>query len=68
MSRETLGLNDGEIDWLRRNTNGSGRTLVSQYQMVVVCPSDPGARGIFDAMLSEWRKSDEYPLSRGSQS
>jgi hypothetical protein len=24
--------------------------------MVVTCPRDPGARGIFDAMLANWRK------------
>jgi hypothetical protein len=60
--RETLGLTDPEIAWLRANAKADpARNLIRVYNMVVACPSDPGARGIFDAMLGNWRRSREYP-------
>lgn len=52
-----LGLTDEEVAWLQSNM-GKDETadrLIRQYQMVVVCPRDPGARGIFSAMLTDWR-------------
>lgn len=61
---ERLGLTDSEVDWLRANcaSDEAARRLVTQYQMCVVCPGDHGARGIFEAMLDDWRRdrrSDE---------
>ena len=54
-----LGLEDDEISWLRTNAgrDKDADSLIAQYQMVVSCPDDPGARGIFAAMLDDWRRS-----------
>lgn len=57
MGERTLGLTEPEIAWLRANAaSADANRLIRQYQMVVVCPNDPGARGIFSAMLDEARK------------
>ena len=54
---ETLGLTDREIAWLRNNAvKAEAQSLIRQYQMVVSAPQDPGARGIFAAMLDDARK------------
>lgn len=55
---ERMGLTDAEVDWLRSNmnTNTTADRLVRQYQMIIACPSDPGARAIFEAMRDDWRK------------
>jgi hypothetical protein len=56
---ERLGLTDEEVLWLQTHReNADARKLINQYQMVVACPRDPGARGIFSAMLDEWRRSN----------
>jgi hypothetical protein len=56
MDENTLGLTSSEIEWLRTNSKDTEASkLIRQYQMVVVCPRDPGARGIFAAMLEEAR-------------
>lgn len=57
-SSERLGLTDEEVSWLRQNIDSDERAmrLVKQYQMVVVCQRDPGARGVFSAMLDEARR------------
>lgn len=54
----TLGLSTAEITWLRANmsSDATAKQIVNQYNMVVACPSDPGARGIFEAMLTDARK------------
>lgn len=67
MMSERLGLTDEEVLWLQAKLGRddvAGR-MVRQYQMVVACPQDPGARGIFAAMLSEWRKT-RVPLASTS--
>lgn len=58
MSASRLGLDDHEVDWLQSHMGRNKRAddLVRQYQMVVVCPRDPGARGAFAAMLEEARR------------
>lgn len=63
MSDSRLDLREAEVDWLRANmaNHETAQRLVRQYQMVIDCPSDPGARGIFSAMLDEWRKANDYP-------
>jgi hypothetical protein len=56
-----MGLTDKEVEWLRRN-RGSNKTathLVDLYQMIIVCPSDLGARAIFCAARDHWRKNIE---------
>ncbi len=55
---ERLGLTDAEVEWLRENmnTDETAKALVRQYQMVRDCPQDPGARGVFAAMLADWRR------------
>lgn len=55
---ERMGLTQSEIDWLRANmlTNETAKKLVAQYQMIVACPRDHGARGIFEAMRDDWRR------------
>lgn len=60
MSETTrMGLTDAEVRWLQENMDKdeTAAGLVHQYQMIVKCPQDPGARGIFTAMLEDWRKS-----------
>jgi hypothetical protein len=58
MSENTLGLKEAEITWLRANSQSEeAKSVIRQYQMVVTCPNDPGARGIFSAILDEARKS-----------
>lgn len=53
---ERLGLTDGEVAWLKgHRDHATAKTLISLYNMVVSCPSDAGARGLFAAALDEWR-------------
>lgn len=55
--KEHLGLTDQEIEWLRNHRHRSiSRSLIRLYRMVIDCPTDPGARGIFKATLEDWRK------------
>jgi hypothetical protein len=58
-SKNRLGLTQAEIDWLRDNygKDADATALVNQYQMVVSASQDPGARGIFSAMLESFRAS-----------
>jgi hypothetical protein len=55
----TLGLTEAEIIWLRANMGSDKNAdgLIRQYQMVTSASQDPGARGIFAAMLDDARKS-----------
>lgn len=61
MSGSRMGLTDTEVQWLKdnMNTDSTAMGLVKQYQMIVACPNDPGARGIFEAMRDDWRKTRE---------
>lgn len=62
MSETTLGLAPEEVEWLRNNSDQpKALSLIKQYQMVVVCPRDHGARGIFSAMLEEARRDGVFP-------
>ncbi|KQP53064.1 hypothetical protein [Methylobacterium sp. Leaf106] len=56
---ERLNLTDAEVEWLRANasSNSVADGLIRQYQMVVACSQDPGARGVFAAMLDDWRRT-----------
>jgi hypothetical protein len=62
-----MGLADHEVLWLQSNIgkDSVADRLVRQYQMIIACPRDMGARGIFEAMRDEWRKSPDYTRVSG---
>lgn len=67
MSDNTLGLNGLEIKWLQenKNTNEKADEIVGLYNLIVASPQDKAARGLFDAAVESWRKSDQYLTKDG---
>lgn len=56
-ARDTLGLTDDEIQWLRTYSwSPAASTLITLYRMVERCPGDPGARALFEISLKSWRE------------
>ena len=53
-----LGLTKLEVAWIRTNReyDKDAQALIKAYNLVLSVPDDRGARGLFQSLLSDWRR------------